>query len=118
MIGIADEPADDDRDRHLRPGPHRRPDLAALAGVHQQPRFSGHREIEHVSADSIVPQQGEPYYIAHVRTATNAIEYYGKKLSISPGMLATVDVITGKRSVLHYLGKPINRARERALTER
>jgi adhesin transport system membrane fusion protein len=74
--------------------------------------------IEHVSADSIVPQQGEPYYIAHVRTASNAIEYYGKKLSISPGMLATVDVITGKRSVLHYLGKPINRARERALTER
>jgi membrane fusion protein, adhesin transport system len=75
-------------------------------------------KIEHVSADSIVPQQGEPYYIAHVRTASNAIEYYGKKLSISPGMLASVDVITGKRSVLHYLGKPINRARERALTER
>jgi len=74
--------------------------------------------IEHVSADSIVPQQGEPYYVAHVRTASNAIEYYGKKLSISPGMLASVDVITGKRSVLHYLGKPINRARERALTER
>jgi membrane fusion protein, adhesin transport system len=75
-------------------------------------------KIEHVAADSIVPQQGEPYYIAHVRTASNAIEYYGKKLSISPGMLASVDVITGKRSVLHYLGKPISRARERALTER
>jgi adhesin transport system membrane fusion protein len=75
-------------------------------------------KIEHLSADSIVPQQGEPYYIAHVRTASNAIEYYGKKLSISPGMLASVDVITGKRSVLHYLAKPINRARERALTER
>lgn len=74
--------------------------------------------IEHVSADSIVPQQGEPYYIAYVRTATNAIDYHGKKLSISPGMLATVDVITGKRSVLHYLTKPINKARQRALTER
>ncbi|MGZ8228080.1 MAG: HlyD family type I secretion periplasmic adaptor subunit [Burkholderiales bacterium] len=74
--------------------------------------------IEHVSADSIVPQQGEPYYIAHVRTASNAIQFQEKKLSISPGMLASVDIITGKRSVLHYLAKPINRARERAMTER
>jgi adhesin transport system membrane fusion protein len=75
-------------------------------------------KISHVSADSTVPQQGEPYYVAHVLTDANALDYYGKKLSISPGMLASVDVITGKRSVLHYLTKPINRATERALTER
>jgi adhesin transport system membrane fusion protein len=75
-------------------------------------------KIEHVSADSTVPQQGEPYYVAHVRTASNMIDYFGKKLSISPGMLASVDIVTGKRSVLYYLTKPINRARERALTER
>jgi membrane fusion protein, adhesin transport system len=74
--------------------------------------------IEHVSADSIVPQQGEPYYIAHVRTTSNAIDYYGKKLGIAPGMLASVDVVTGRRTILYYLTKPINRARERALTER
>lgn len=75
-------------------------------------------KIKLVSADSTVPQQGEPYYIAHVLTNSNTVDYYGKKLSISPGMLASVDVITGKRSVLHYLAKPINRATERALTER
>ncbi|MDH4191289.1 MAG: HlyD family type I secretion periplasmic adaptor subunit [Betaproteobacteria bacterium] len=74
--------------------------------------------IERVSADSMVPQQGEPYYVAHVRTNANAINYHGKKLSIAPGMLASVDVITGKRSVLYYLAKPINRARERAMSER
>ena len=75
-------------------------------------------KIEYVSADSTVPQQGEPFYMAHVRTTSNGIDYHGKKLSISPGMLASVDIITGKRSVLYYLGKPINRARQRALTER
>ncbi len=75
-------------------------------------------KIEYVGADSVVPQQGEPYYIAHVLTNSNAIDYYGKKLSISPGMIASVDVITGKRSILYYLTKPINKARERALTER
>ena len=75
-------------------------------------------KIAHVSADSTVPQQGEPFYIAHVLTNSNTIDYFGKKLSISPGMLASVDIITGKRSVLYYLTKPINRARERAMTER
>jgi len=75
-------------------------------------------KIEYVAADSVVPQQGEPYYLAHVRTRSNAIEYFGKQLSISPGMLASVDVITGKRTILYYLVKPINRARERAMTER
>lgn len=58
------------------------------------------------------------YFGVHVRTASNNIDYFGKKLSISPGMMASVDVITGKRSVLYYITKPINRARERALTER
>ena len=75
-------------------------------------------KIEYIAADSIVPQQGEPYYIAHVRTRSNAIDYFDKKLAISPGMLASVDVITGKRTILYYLVKPINRARERAMTER
>ena len=75
-------------------------------------------KVQHISADSTVPQQGEPFYIAHVLTNANAIAYHGKKLSISPGMLASVDIITGKRSVLYYLTKPINRARERAMTER
>jgi adhesin transport system membrane fusion protein len=75
-------------------------------------------KIETVGADSVVPQQGEPFYIAHVRTNTTALDYHGKKLSISPGMLASVDILTGKRSILYYLTKPINKARERALTER
>jgi len=75
-------------------------------------------KIEYVSADSMQPQQGDPYYVAHVRTASNAIAYQGRELRVMPGMTASVDVLTGKRSVLEYLLKPVNRARERALTER
>jgi adhesin transport system membrane fusion protein len=76
--------------------------------------------IVYVSADSMPPQQpdAEPYFVAHVRTKSDAIEYHGERLPIAPGMVASVDVITGKHSILHYLLKPINRARERALTER
>lgn len=74
--------------------------------------------IEYVSADSMQPQQGEPFYVAHVRTASNAVAYQGRELRVIPGMTANVDVLTGKRTVLEYLLKPVNRARERALTER
>ena len=80
-------------------------------------------KVELVSADSTQPQNaqgqsGEPYYVVHIRTAKSAIEYKGKALPVMPGMTASVDVLTGRRSVMHYLLKPINKAREKALTER
>ena len=79
--------------------------------------------VVHVSADSIQPQsqQGqspEPYYIAHVRTLKPGVEYRGKILPVIPGMSGQVDVLTGRRSVLYYLLKPINKTLERSLTER
>ncbi len=82
-------------------------------------------KVEYISADSMQPQAQqagaaapEPYYLAHVRTAKSAIEYSGRALPVIPGMTASVDVLTGERSILYYLLKPINKARDRALTER
>lgn len=81
-------------------------------------------KVTHISADSIVPQgpsgaQGqEPYYVAHVRTRSAALEYKGKLLPVIPGMPATADILTGRRTVMHYLLKPINKAMGRAMTER
>lgn len=75
-------------------------------------------EVVYVSADSIQPQQGDPYFVAHVRTKANGFEFQGKTLPVAPGMTGTVDVVTGHKTVLHYLLKPVNKARERALRER
>ena len=79
--------------------------------------------LVYVSADSIQPQAqagqaSEPYYIAHVRTLKPGVEYRGKLLPVLPGMTGQVDVLTGRRSVLYYLLKPINKTLERSLTER
>ena len=74
--------------------------------------------VVHVSGDSIQPQQGDPYFIAHVRADANSIAFQGKQLPVMPGMTATVDVLTGHKTVLYYLLKPVNKARERALRER
>ena len=80
-------------------------------------------KLVHVSADSIQPQSQpgqspEPYYVAHVRTLKPGVEYRGKILPVIPGMTGQVDVLTGRRSVLYYLLKPINKTLERSLTER
>ncbi|WP_340123639.1 HlyD family type I secretion periplasmic adaptor subunit [Methylobacter svalbardensis] len=68
-----------------------------------------------VSADSQVDEKGNAYYIVRVRTFKSNL---GKDLPIIPGMAAQVDIMTGKKTVLSYLLKPVLRARSYAFTER
>ena len=53
-----------------------------------------------------------------MRTPKAAIVYRGEELPIMPGMMATVDIMTGKKTVLDYLLKPILKARQNALREK
>ena len=63
-------------------------------------------------------EEHKSFYIIDVRTDKNYLGTKQKPLYIIPGMVATVDILTGRKSVLSYLMKPILRARERALRER
>jgi len=77
-------------------------------------------KVSSISPDTIQDEvkRDEYYYRVFVRTQTNAlINKSGKRFPIVPGMVATVDVHTGSKTVLDYLLKPMNRARE-ALRER
>lgn len=71
--------------------------------------------VENISADSVMDDKGNTFYIVRVRTIKSRI---GENLPIIPGMLAEVDILTGKKTVLSYLLKPVLRARQYALTER
>ena len=76
-------------------------------------------KLEHISADTITNEEdGESYYIIRLRTDKNYLEKNGEKLNIIAGMTADVDILTGKKSVLDYILKPILKARARALRER
>ncbi|MFQ5467559.1 MAG: HlyD family type I secretion periplasmic adaptor subunit, partial [Kiloniellaceae bacterium] len=75
-------------------------------------------KVEHISADTIRDEQGESFYRVYLRTDKNTLLHQGKELPIIPGMTATAEVLTGKKSVLDYLLKPILKARNRALRER
>lgn len=72
--------------------------------------------LEHISADSVIDEKGNAFFLVRLRTASTTIG--SQKLPIIPGMMAEVDILTGKKSVLSYLLKPISRAKARALSER
>ena len=73
-----------------------------------------------ISADSIEDEQkGEVFFRVRLKTKTNhLVGRQGEKLPITPGMVASVDILTGKKTVLHYLLKPIRRGLNVALTEK
>jgi len=60
----------------------------------------------------------ESFYKIYVRTDKNYISRNKEKLMIMPGMLATVDVLTGSKTVMDYLLKPILKAKQKAMRER
>ena len=75
--------------------------------------------VDRVSPDSVLnPQTRETFYTVLVRTDIAELERDGKKFPILPGMVTQVDILTGKKTILQYLLKPINKAREEALRER
>lgn len=78
-------------------------------------------KVESISADSFEEKKDnkqETFYKIQVRTDRNYLERGKEKLFIKSGMVATVDVLTGKKTIMQYLLKPINKARDAALTER
>jgi len=74
-------------------------------------------EVVHISADSIINKKGESFYLVRVKTKTNDLGQQGKLLPIFPGMIAQVDILTGKKTILNYILKPILKAKQIALTE-
>jgi adhesin transport system membrane fusion protein len=71
--------------------------------------------VDQIGADTITDDEGNSYYVVRVRTLQSSL---GKNLPIIPGMVAEVDIKTGKKTVLSYLMKPILRAKAHALSER
>ncbi len=74
--------------------------------------------VEGISADTIQNEKGESFYRVTIRTRENVMAHNGKELPIIPGMTANVQILTGRKSVLDYLLKPIMKARQEALRER
>ncbi|MBS7558488.1 HlyD family type I secretion periplasmic adaptor subunit [Pseudomonas sp. RC4D1] len=75
-------------------------------------------KLELIGADTITDDKGNSFYLIQVRTDKNHLGGDANPLLIIPGMVATVDIITGEKSVLDYLLKPVLKARTEAMRER
>lgn len=75
-------------------------------------------ELEQIGADTVTDDEGNSFYEIKLRTNKSHLGTEENPLLIIPGMVASVDIITGKKSILSYLLKPIIRARAEALRER
>jgi adhesin transport system membrane fusion protein len=71
--------------------------------------------IDHIAADTVTDEDGNAFYLVRVRTLKSS---FGKSMPIIPGMVAEVDILTGKKTILAYLLKPVTRAKSHAFTER
>jgi membrane fusion protein, adhesin transport system len=68
-----------------------------------------------IGADTVSDPKGNPYYLVRLRTRKAGL---ADNLPIIPGMVAQVDILTGKKTVLSYLMKPVLRAKANAMRER
>lgn len=75
--------------------------------------------VVEVSADSIYDEiERENYYRVLIETKRSFIEKDSQKFAIVPGMITDVEIITGAKSILSYLLKPVSRAFDTALSEK
>jgi adhesin transport system membrane fusion protein len=71
-----------------------------------------------VSADALADQQtGQQYYLVDVSIDGALYEDSGEEVVILPGMVASIDVLSGKRTVLDYFWQPISKTKSRAFRE-
>jgi len=74
--------------------------------------------VTQVSPDAVTNERGESFYMARIETQAPVLLSGDKELPVLPGMQAQIDIITGSKTVLQYLSKPIVAVKENAFRER
>lgn len=75
-------------------------------------------EVVDISADTIEDEEGNSFYRVRVKTHETELRRKGEILPIIPGMVASIDILTGEKTVMQYLMKPFFKTLDNAMTER
>ena len=75
-------------------------------------------QVARVGADAITDEKGESYFEVQLSAARDQLKLHGQPLPITPGMPVDAGILTGQRSVMQYLMKPVLRGVQGALQER
>lgn len=99
----------------LRPGQPARVKLTAY-DYSRYGSLDGH--VENISADAIMNEQKQYMYVIQIRTVNNSLPSVDGALPILPGMVAEVDILNGKKSIMRYLMNPVLKLKDNAFRER
>lgn len=75
-------------------------------------------KVTRIAADSVVDDRGNAFYKVDIQSDTSLLNSQGKPLPIIPGMVASVEIVTGSKTVFDYVTKPIHRTAKTAFRER
>ena len=71
-----------------------------------------------ISPDAVTNEEGDSFYLVQILTDENALRRKGEVLPIIPGMVASVDILTGEKTVMEYLLKPFIKTLNESMNER
>ena len=71
-----------------------------------------------ISPDAVTDEKGESFYHVRVLTTENSLKRKGEVLPIIPGMVATIDILTGQKTIMEYLLKPFIKTIDSSMNER
>lgn len=74
--------------------------------------------VENISADAILNDQDQYMYVIQIRTLENSLPSNDGDLPILPGMVADVDILNGKKTIMRYLMNPVLKLKDNAFRER
>ncbi len=75
-------------------------------------------KVVSISPDAVTDEEGNSFYQVQVLTEENALKRRGEVLPIIPGMVASVDILTGEKTIMEYLLKPFIKTMNNSLNER
>lgn len=75
-------------------------------------------EVVNISPDTIVDEKGDTYYLINIETKKNYLGTKEHPLKIIPGMVVNVDIVTGKKTIMQYILKPILKSKQYVFSER
>jgi len=75
-------------------------------------------KVVNISPDTITDKKENTFYLIHVETEKNYLGSKEHPLQIIPGMTVNVDIVTGQKTVMQYILKPILKSKQYVFSER
>ncbi len=75
-------------------------------------------KVVNISPDTITDKKDNTFYLIYIETSKNYLGTKEHPLKIIPGMTVSVDIVTGKKTVMQYILKPILKSKQYVFSER